>query len=234
MKKTTCLTILPLFILTLLWCLYPSDALAVGENNKGLELLSSKYPPHEYEIVVTKREDKVTNENMIRSTFSGQGIGTINFTGQFAGTVRMNGGITLGGILGPGMLNGTFGSDKTKSISLSQTYAVNIPADRTYIVVARPIYEYCQFYIRHKPSKKIVNRGDSERPIGLQCTHYTQEEWDAEESKQMNKHDECKPMSLSDLEEESRAYNDSHQLSTTLKMKERVCGFWGFLAAASE
>lgn len=149
--------------------------LAIGENNTGLNLLTSKYPPHDYEVVILERKEEVANTNILKSTFKGPGVATVNFTGSFVGTVRFTGGVTIGGMLCPGMLNTTGGYDKTKSISLSQAYAVKMLNPEVYILVAQPIYEYSRFYIRNKRTGNIVDCGHSERPIGLWCTHYTED-----------------------------------------------------------
>jgi hypothetical protein len=192
---------LTIIFAVLLCFLTQYEALAVGENNKGLHLLSTKYPPHEYEIVVVERTEEVTNENMIRSTFKGTGIATINFTGSFIGTIRIGGSITIGSMIFPGTINATSGMDTTKSISLSQNYTVKMVKPTTYILIARPIYEYCNFHIRKKVTQEIVEKGATERPIGLECTHYTQEEWDEEEANMVKKkQDHKKAVSLTELE----------------------------------
>lgn len=221
-------------LLTLLFCLFVSlltqdEALAIGEDNSCLQLLSSKYPPHEYAIEVVERKEEVTSENLIQSTFRGPGSAIINFTGSFAGTVRITGGVTIGSMLGPGMINTTAGSDNTKSISLSQNYAVKMLNPEVYILTARPIYEYCKFNIRSKRTGKIVSQGHSERPIGLQCTHYTQEEKDEEDVQQLK---EMSSLANPEVHGEKTALLGKESKNTS--KEGRLSSFWAFLERVSE
>lgn len=171
MKKLFYITfILSLTILRLI----PDEALAIHENYRLLQLLYTKYAPCEYEIITTKKIIVTSQEDLTQSTFKGPGRANMHFSGSFAATLRTQGGIQIGSTAGPGFLSAIVGKDKTRSITLSQNYLVQMTTDHNYVLYARLRYEYQEFEIKRTRDGVIVDRGQSKRPIGLMCSYYTE------------------------------------------------------------